>query len=139
MRPKNEVVQHTHPRHDEWTETSVTIVDDEPVLLTVRKMEAPPCDNAEMLETVREQLHEKVDALVNTALESVDELNAIVERSEREKGALAEELAFVVQHSNALIEATAPPPRRREDTLIEFPRRRREDTLIEFPLPPHTN
>jgi hypothetical protein len=104
----------------DWEDDSTTVV--EPFLLTVRKMDAPPSDDAEDLETVRGELHERVDQLVDRALESAHELRTLTVRSERAQTALREELEFVVRHSNALVKATAPAPRRsRTGTVIGFP------------------
>lgn len=100
-----------------WTEDSSTIIDDEPFLLCVRKLEAVPADDVEELETMRVQLHETVDHLVDRALASVGELRALVERVERRSEQLSAELECVVRHSNALVEASHS----QEDTLIEFP------------------
>ncbi len=106
------------PTADDWGEELATTVD-EPYLLKVRKLEAPPADDLEALETVRGQLHQTVDQLVDRALESVGELRALVERTQRREQALVEELDCVVRHSNAVVMREARRPRR--DTLIEFP------------------
>ena len=105
-------------RVDEWSDDLSTIVD-EPFLLCIRKLEALPTDTVEDFESVRGQLHATVDHLVDCALESVQELKAVTERSERQQAALNAELECVIRHSNALVQADAP--RRRDDTLIEFP------------------
>jgi len=104
--------------YEVWTDDCSTIVDDEPFLLSVRKIEAVPADDLEELETMRVQLHETVDHLVDRALASVGELRALVDRAERRGEQLSAELECVVHHSNALVEASSP---NQEDTLIEFP------------------
>jgi hypothetical protein len=109
-------------RHvDDWTDESPTTVN-EPFLLCVRKLEAPPGDELEELETVRGQLHETIDDLFDRALESVGELRALVERAERREHNLVQELEFVVRHSNAVVQESA---RDRNDTLVEFPTTRK--------------
>jgi hypothetical protein len=107
---------------NDWSDEAPTSVE-EPFLLCVRKLEAPPGDELEELETVRGHLHETVDHLVDRALESVGELRALVERTQRREETLVEELECVVRHSNALVEKEMRRPRR--DTLVEFPTARR--------------
>jgi hypothetical protein len=107
---------------DDWSEESITTVE-EPFVLCVRKLEAPPGDELEDLEAVRGQLHDTVDHLVDRALESVGELRALVERTQRREETLVEELECVVRHSNALVQKSTRGPRR--DTLVEFPALRR--------------
>jgi hypothetical protein len=123
MRRNDEISTIGHPiscaQAVDWEDDSTTLV--EPFLLTVRKMEAPPSDDLEELETVRGELHQRVDRLVDRALESVSELRAMVERTEEQRDLLTAELECVVRHSNALVEATAPEPRRRKSTVIGFP------------------
>ena len=103
-----------------WSEECLTTVD-EPFLLCVRKLEAIPADDVEELETMRGQLHDTVDHLVDRALESVNELRALVERTDRQREQLSAELECVVRHSNGMVEASATRP---DDTLVEFPKAR---------------
>jgi hypothetical protein len=117
----NEITAIGH-RVDDWSENGPTTVD-EPFLLTVRRLDAPPGDDLEEFESVRGQLHQTVDHLVDRALESVGELRALVERTQLREERLVEELECVVRHSNALVQKSARGPRR--DTLIEFPTARR--------------
>jgi hypothetical protein len=106
----------------DFVDDASTIVE-EPYLLRVRKLQAAPADELENLEDLRGQLRYGIDHLVDQALDSVQELRAMLECSEQERVALAEELSWVVRHSNALVRSAAKS-RRADDTLIEFPRLR---------------
>jgi hypothetical protein len=108
----------------EWLDNYATFVDDEPFLLTVRKLEADPPDLVEEIDHARQQLHQAVDQIVDRALDGLRERDRALLRSEKHCRALAEELEVVVRHSNAMVIASARPSRA-DETIRDV----RHDTI----------